>query len=63
MLGWTTRGDSTGRGGATAAVARQSRPLPALRSTKNNKVFTYDIGVTRGTRLALLGMTAGDGGV
>jgi hypothetical protein len=40
----------------------RSRPLPALRSTKHDKVFTYDIGATRGTHLAHLGLTVGDGG-
>jgi hypothetical protein len=45
-----------------AAAARQSRPVPALRSTKHNEVFTYGIGVTWGTRLAHHGLTAGSGG-
>jgi hypothetical protein len=43
-------------------AAHRSRSLPALWSTKNDKVFTYGIGVTRETRLAHLGLTAGDGG-
>jgi hypothetical protein len=45
-----------------AAAAHRSRPLPVLRSTKNIKVFTYGIGAMRGTRLAHLGLTAGDSG-
>jgi hypothetical protein len=44
-------------------VAYRSRPLSALRSTKHDEVFTYDIGATRGTHLAHLGLMAGDGGV
>jgi hypothetical protein len=40
-----------------AVVARRSRLLPALRSTKHNEVFTYGIGAMRGTRL--LGSTCG----
>jgi hypothetical protein len=43
-------------------VAHQSRSLPTLRSTKHDEVFTYGIGATRGSRLAHLGLTAGDGG-
>jgi hypothetical protein len=43
-------------------AARWSRSLPALRSTKHDKVFTYGIGAMRGTPLAHLGLTAGDGG-
>jgi hypothetical protein len=44
------------------AAAHRSRPLSVLRSTKHDKVFTYDIGATRGTRLAHLGLTVGDDG-
>jgi hypothetical protein len=51
-----------GRRARPMAVAHRSKPLPALRSTKHDKVFTYGIGATRGTRLAHLGLTAGDGG-
>jgi hypothetical protein len=43
------------------AVAHRSKPLPALRSTKLDKVFTYGTVATRGTRFARLG-TAVDGG-
>jgi hypothetical protein len=45
-----------------AVVAHWSRLLPALRSTKHDKVFTYGIRVTPGTHLAHLGLTAGDDG-
>jgi hypothetical protein len=46
-----------------AAVARRSKPLLALCSTKLDKGFTYGIVVTRGTRFAHLVMPAdGDGG-
>jgi hypothetical protein len=34
----------------------------ALRATKNDDVFTYGIGVTRGIRLAHLGLTVANGG-
>jgi hypothetical protein len=57
-----THGDSAGRGGATVVVGHGSRLLPVLWSTKHDKVFTYGIGVMRGTHLAHLGLTAGDGG-
>jgi hypothetical protein len=44
-------------------AAHRSKPLPVLRFTKFDKVFTYDIVVTRGTQFADLGTTvaAGDG--
>jgi hypothetical protein len=45
-----------------AAVAHRCRSLPALWPTKLDTVFTYSIGATRGTRLAHLGLTAGDDG-
>jgi hypothetical protein len=49
-----------------AAVARRSEPLPALRFTKLDKVFTYDIVATQGSRFAHHGwqrtaVVAGDG--
>jgi hypothetical protein len=44
------------------AVAHQSKPLPALQSTKLDKVFTYDIMATRGTRFTHVGTAADDGG-
>jgi hypothetical protein len=49
-----------------AAAAHRSKPLPALRSTKLNKVFTSGIMATRGTRFVTLGrqrtaVAAGDG--
>jgi hypothetical protein len=50
-----------GRRAWPAAVAHRSKSLPALRSTKLDKVFTYGIVAMRGTRFAHLGMTA-DGG-
>jgi hypothetical protein len=43
-------------------VAHQSKPLPALQSTKLDKVFTYDIVVTWGTRFTHVGTAADDGG-
>jgi hypothetical protein len=42
-----THGNSAGRGGAIAASHR-SKPLPVLRFTKLDKVFTYGIVATRG---------------
>jgi hypothetical protein len=45
-----------------AAVARRSEPLPALRFTKLDKVFTYNIVATRGSRFAHHGMAADSGG-
>jgi hypothetical protein len=46
-----------------AAAARWSKPLAAFRFTKLDKVFTYDIVATRGSRFAHLGMAVdGDGG-
>jgi hypothetical protein len=46
-----------------AAAACRSKPFPVLRFTKLDKVFTYSIVVTRGSRFAHLGMAvaAGDG--
>jgi hypothetical protein len=44
-----------------AVVAHRNELLPALRFTKLDKVFTYGIVVTRGSRFAHLGMAA-DGG-
>jgi hypothetical protein len=44
------------------AATHRSKPLPTLRSTKHDKVFTYGIGATRGTRFAHLGTAAGGGG-
>jgi hypothetical protein len=44
------------------AAPRQSRSLPMLWSTKHDKVFTYGIRATQGTRLAHLGLMAGDDG-
>jgi hypothetical protein len=45
-----------------AAAAHRSKPLPALWFTKLDKVFTYDIMSTRGSRFAHLGMAAVGGG-
>jgi hypothetical protein len=42
-----THGNSAGRGGAIAA-SHQSKPLPVLRFTKLDKVFTYSIVAMRG---------------
>jgi hypothetical protein len=50
-----------GRRAWPTVAAHRSMPLPALRSTKYDKVFTYGIGATWGTRLAHLGLTTGDG--
>jgi hypothetical protein len=44
------------------AAARQSKPLPALWFTKLDKVFTYGIVATRGSRFDHLGKVADDGG-
>jgi hypothetical protein len=44
-----------------AAAARWSKPLPTLRFTKLDKVFTYGIMVTRGSQFAHFGMAADDG--
>jgi hypothetical protein len=44
------------------AAARRSKPLPALQFTKLDKVFTYDIVATQGSRFAHLGMEAEGGG-
>jgi hypothetical protein len=44
------------------AVARRSEPLSALRFTKLDKVFTYDIVASRGSQFAHFGMAADDGG-
>jgi hypothetical protein len=43
-------------------VAHRSKPLPAFRFTKLDKVFTYSIVVIRGSRFTHLGMAADDGG-
>jgi hypothetical protein len=43
-------------------VARQSKPLPVLWFTKLDKVFTYAIVATRGSRFSHLGMAADGGG-
>jgi hypothetical protein len=45
-----------------AAAARRSKPLPALRFTKLDKVFTYGIVATRRTYFAHLGRTSGNNG-
>jgi hypothetical protein len=45
-----------------AAVAHRSKPLPVLRFTKLDKVFTYGIVATRGSRLAHLELAADGGG-
>jgi hypothetical protein len=45
-----------------AAVAHRSEPLLALRFIKLDKVFTYGIVVTRGSRFVHLGMAADGGG-
>jgi hypothetical protein len=44
------------------AMAHRSKPLSALQSTKLDKVFTYGIVVTRGTRFAHHGMVEERGG-
>jgi hypothetical protein len=49
MLGWMAHGDSAGTGGSIMAVAHRSKPLPVLKSTNLDKVFTYDIVAMRGT--------------
>jgi hypothetical protein len=58
--------DSAGMGGAIGArpavVAHRSKPLPALRFTKLDKVFTYNIVAMRGSRFTHLGMAADGGG-
>jgi hypothetical protein len=51
-----------GRRARPTVVAHRSRPLPVLRSTKHDEVFIYGIEATRGTRLAHLGLMAGDDG-
>jgi hypothetical protein len=50
-----------GRRTQPAVATHWSKPLPTLRSTKLNKVFTYGIVETWGIRFAHLG-TAADGG-
>jgi hypothetical protein len=45
-----------------AAAAHQSKPLRTLRFTELDKIFTYGIVVTQGSRFAHLGMAADDGG-
>jgi hypothetical protein len=45
-----------------AVAAHQSEPFPVLRFTKLDKVFTYGIVATRGSRFAHLGMAADNGG-
>jgi hypothetical protein len=43
-------------------AAHWSKPLLVLLFTKLDKVFTYDIVVTRGSRFTHLGMAADSGG-
>jgi hypothetical protein len=43
-------------------MARWSKPLPVLRFTKLNEVFTCGIVAMRGTRFAYLGMVVHSGG-
>jgi hypothetical protein len=45
-----------------AVAAHQSKPLPVLRFTKLDRVFTYGIMATRGSRFTHLGMAADGGG-
>jgi hypothetical protein len=45
-----------------ATAAHRSKPLPALWFTKLDKVFTYGIVATRGSRFAHLGMAVDGGG-
>jgi hypothetical protein len=56
------RGNSTDRGGVIVAAAHRSKQLPVLQFTKLDKVFTYGIVVTQGSRFAHLGMAADGGG-
>jgi hypothetical protein len=51
-----------GRRTRPAAAAHRSKPLPVLRFTKLNKVFSYGIMATRGSRFAHIGMAADGGG-
>jgi hypothetical protein len=54
-----TRGDSAGRGGAIAVMARGIKSLPALRFTKLDEVFTY--GIVRRLGASSTSMVAGSG--
>jgi hypothetical protein len=45
-----------------AAAGHRSKPLSVLRFTKLDKVFTYNIMATWGSRFAHLGMAADGGG-
>jgi hypothetical protein len=45
-----------------AVVAHRSEPLPALRFTKLDKVFTYDIVAMRGSQFTHIGMAMDGGG-
>jgi hypothetical protein len=51
-----------GRRARPAAAAHRSKPLPVLRVTKLDKVFTYGIVATKGSRFAHHGMAVDGGG-